>query len=224
MAEEKKGSLSRSSGNKGKGRVWVPLVILFIFSLSYLGIEAWKIWNFPKEISVIPDSEYAIVLGAHSDGKTPSPVFEVRILEGIRLYKEGKVKKIIFTGKLGKPPQAVVAQNYSRDLGVPLGDILIETQSCNTQENLLFAQQLLPNPHQSSVLLVSDPLHLKRASLIAEDLKMNFFPAPVRQSLIQSFPQKVKFLLRETLALASYRLSRILGLSLKGRNSAPKGN
>ncbi len=49
-----------------------------------------------------PQSDAALVLGAAVWQGKPSPVFEERIKHAIKLYTQGKVHTLIFTGGKGK--------------------------------------------------------------------------------------------------------------------------
>src|SRR5262249_30496553 len=124
------------------------------------------------------------------------------------LYREGKVRKLLFTGQPGEPPQALVARHIALEAGVPEADILVETRSRRTLENLRYARELLDAPDQSTVLIVSDPLHLKRAMLMATDLGLHAFPAPVTSTRVCGFGSRLKFLCRESFAALYYRIER----------------
>jgi len=157
----------------------------------------------------IPVSDYAIVLGAASYGGTPSPAFQRRIEKAIDLYREKKIAKIIFTGKPGDPPQALVARRFAMNRGVPDDAILVETRSTTTFENLKFARETIPSFQNSTALIVSEPLHLKRAMLMAKDLGWKASPAPLSETVYKSPWQKTRLLTRETLAFLKYRLIRL---------------
>ena len=54
------------------------------------------------------------------------------------------------------------------------------------------------------VLLVSDPLHLRRAARMALDLGMDAYPSPTRTSRYQSLGTQVPMLAREIWFTLSY--------------------
>ena len=116
------------------------LIILFIFWLLILG---YQIATFP--VGNLEDSaDGAIVLGASVVADKPSPVFAERIKHATNLYHVGRIKKIIFTGGFGENKtnaESVVAQRYAITQRVAAKDILIETQSNTTRENLLEAKK-----------------------------------------------------------------------------------
>lgn len=152
-------------------------------------------------------ADVAIVLGAATWHNKPSPVFQERINHCINLYKNGLVEKVVFTG--GRPDNApysesFVAKKYAEKRGVKPEDILIEEQSKTTLQNLQFAKKLMKEHHFTTALLVSDPIHMKRASKMAHDLKMTVYVSPTPTSKYQSIKLKLDFLIRETVFYLAY--------------------
>ena len=146
------------------------------------------------------DADVAIVLGAAAYPKGPSPVFEERIKHGIALYQTGRVRRLLFTGGYGegaKVAESLVAKRYALEQGVPENAILTETVSRTTRQNLVEANRLLRKHKLKTALVVSDPLHLKRALKMAEDLGMDASSAPTPTSRYRSWQAKGGFLLRE---------------------------
>ena len=130
-----------------------------------LTVVAWRIVAFGNRAQ---DSfaDAAIVLGAAAWGNNPSPVYRERINEAISLYKQGRVRWIIFTGgtrEPGYPSEAEVGRQFSVKHGVPLSAMLVDIDSHNTWQNLEHARQLMALSGMQSALLVSDPLHMRRA-------------------------------------------------------------
>ena len=133
-------------------------------------------------------------------GDAPSPVFKERITHAITLYRNGRVRKLIFTGGYGegiKRAEAEVARDYAINNGVDINDVLIETTSHTTKQNILNAQQLMMANQLNSALIVSDPLHMKRAMLIAKDAGLIATSSPTMSTKYQTLNTQVPFLLRE---------------------------
>lgn len=152
-------------------------------------------------------ADVAIVLGAAVYPTGPSPVFEERIKHGIHLYHAGVVQKLIFTGGYGKGAkvaEATVAEMYAIEHGVPRKAILTETKSRTTRENLARAGQLMRKNHFATAMVVSDPLHLKRALRMAADLGIDATGAATPTSRYRSWTAKSAFLLRELLFYHTY--------------------
>lgn len=128
-------------------------------------------------------ADAAIVLGAAVVGNRPSPVFRERINHGIQLYHTGTVQTLIFTGGVGNRDElaeAEVARNLAIAQGVDPADILIETTSTSTYENLLNAQAVALENSLESFLIVSTPNHMRRALSVAADLDMTAYSSPTR--------------------------------------------
>ena len=157
-------------------------------------------------------ADAAIVLGAAVWGDKPSPVFRERINHAINLYKNGDVRTIIFTGGVGEsnePAEAIVGKRYAIAHGVNQRDILIETESKTTQQNLKNAQQVALSHQLANFLIVSDPIHMKRSVSMARDLGMDAHSSPTPTTRYQSLNSKLEFLLRETYFYFVYLLFRI---------------
>jgi len=155
-------------------------------------------------------TDAAIVLGAAVWGGQPSPVFQERINHGIQLYTNGYTQKLIFTG--GKEgthqfAESEVARLYALEHGVRDEDILIETESRITEENLKNAYKLGIGKGLHTFLIVSDPLHMKRAMTIAEDLGIEAYPSPTQSTAYRSWETKLPFFLRELFYYLLYLLS-----------------
>lgn len=158
-------------------------------------------------------ADAAIVLGAAVWRDQPSPVFKERINHAIWLYRKKMVRKIIFTGapdSNNEAPESVVARKYAETQLVDPGDILVETSSINTMENLRNAAELGRKHRLRTFLIVSDPLHMKRAMLIARDCKIEAHQSPTRTTRYRSWGNKLQFLLREIYFYLSYSLYRMI--------------
>jgi uncharacterized SAM-binding protein YcdF (DUF218 family) len=186
--------------------IWLILLIVAILA-NYL---AWSIYNYPNTSTPV-QADAAIVLGAAAWGERPSPVFRERINYALELYQAGMVRKLIFTGgqaDASEPAEAMVAQQYATERSIPEIDIFIETRSQSTRENLYYAQQIAWQNGLTRIFIVSDPLHLKRAVLIAQDLGMDAYPAPTPTTRYQSLSSQLSFLVRETYYYTAYLIQR----------------
>ena len=143
----------------------VALVICYVFSNAV----SIYIYSFKDDAR---NADVAIVLGASTYNGHPSPVYQERINHAVDLYKKHLVKKIITTGGYGKGNPVSDAYNaklYAVSQGVPEDDVLTEDQSTVTLENLINAKKIMDVYNYQTALIVSDPLHMKRAMLQAKD-------------------------------------------------------
>ncbi|MBD2728649.1 YdcF family protein [Nostoc sp. FACHB-892] len=192
---------------------WLILVTVALISALLLAIAstASSIYLYGSSTNNIK-ADAAIVLGAAVWGQEPSPVFRERINHAINLYKNGSVKRIIFTGGVGEsnePAEAIVGKNYAIAQQVKAADIFTETESRTTHQNLKNALEVA-NAHQlTKFLIVSDPLHMKRAVLMARGLGMDAHSSPTPTTRYRSFQSQIEFLSRETYFYFIYLVFKI---------------
>jgi uncharacterized SAM-binding protein YcdF (DUF218 family) len=152
-------------------------------------------------------ADAAIILGAAIDGNQPSPVFEERLRHGLRLYKAKRVRILILTGGFGESTsraESQVARAWLERRGVPASATLIEVRSHTTRQNLLEARRLMNDNGLKTALIVSDPLHMRRAMAMADGLAINAKSSPTPTSRYRSLRSKASFLIRELYFLHHY--------------------
>lgn len=189
-----------------------PLVVGFLMLLSFAALGflglAWQIASYGYS-TFDAHADAALVLGAAAWGQKPSPVYRERIAEAIVLYKSGRVRYLIFTGgtpEAGYPAEGEVGRRFAIENAVPPSAILIETTSRTTWQNLANAKEVLQSNGLQTVLLVSDPLHMRRAMAMASTLGLQATPAPTSSSRFQSLASRGEFLWRETWRYIEYLL------------------
>jgi uncharacterized SAM-binding protein YcdF (DUF218 family) len=194
-----------------KRRYWLQLVLILVLLVVAWGIcLSVDIYTYSFVADPSP-ADAAIVLGAAAWNTEPSPVFEERIKHAISLYHERRIKVIIFTGGAGKDEpvaESVVASQYAIQNGVAVQDIYCETISRLTYENLCGARTIIQREHIRRVLIVSDPLHMRRAITIARDLGIDAYPSPTPTSRYISLSSRLDFLWGEVRPYTTYLLRR----------------
>lgn len=201
---------SRQPGKRKK--VWKAAALLLLAAiLACTILNAVSIWNYGK-IDEKCSADAAIVLGAGtSDGKV-SPVFRERLNHGIWLYQNGYIKKLILTGGYGSGNEysdSYAAKQYVVSMGIPARDILLEEKSVITQENIKYAAEIMKNKNYRTAILVSDPLHMKRAMLMARDAGIEAYSSPTPTTRYISLKNKLMFLGREVFFYIGYRTYRL---------------
>ena len=68
---------------------------------------------------------------------------------------------------------------------------MIEEESSYTVENLKESKQIMDSLEFTNVLLVSDPMHIKRAMKLAKYYEIDCRPSPTKKSMSKS--AKAKF-------------------------------
>ena len=156
--------------------------------------------------------DVAIVLGAAANDNGVSEVYKQRLNHAVELYQNSDVAKIIVTGGVGKGntmSDASMARKYLVSVGVPDDVILEEDKSTITQENLENAQRRMDECGYQDALIVSDPLHMKRAMLLAKDAGIDAYSSPTGTSAYKSMKTKIPFVARETFFYIGYKWYRI---------------
>lgn len=171
----------------------LPLVVGWLAAVAYwIGVG-------PEEAH---DSraDTAIVLGAAVADGAPSPVFRERIAHAIALHRQGHVRTLLFTGGRGAG-DALAESEAGRAMalaaGVPAEAIVIETRSHTTLGNLTEARRQMASHGFANALIVSDPLHLRRALVMAESLGLDALPSATVTTRYRSWTTQAPFLLRE---------------------------
>lgn len=187
-------------------RAYRAILAIGIFSLLLAGGLALDIWRYAGFIAHTP-ADAALVLGAAVLGDEPSPVLVERLRHAQQLFEGGEVRAIVVTG--GRSPEDELSEaEASRDWlvaqGVPAAAIVLEITSRTTIENLLLAQPILHEHQFDTVLVVSDPLHMRRAMLIADRVGIAAASSPTQTSRYRSWGTTLPFLGRETWFMAQY--------------------
>ncbi|ARU05104.1 hypothetical protein CCO03_10750 [Comamonas serinivorans] len=176
---------------------WLACLLLAL--ALWVAAVAASIWRYaglhdPQAADAI------VVLGAAVQGHGPSPVFAARIDHGVQLYQRGVAPLLVFTGGSSGQglSEAQVAQQHALAQGVPPAVMRVETQSRTTADNLRLAKPLLQAAGAQRILLVSDPLHMRRAVTLARRLGLDAHPAPTPHTRYVGLWRKTQFLARET--------------------------
>ncbi len=168
----------------------VGFILFLLFTNPFLVNELYLAWEIPPTpIKEVKNYEIAVVLtGMSNSGKEPKDRIYAargidRLLQAVRLYKEGKVKKILITGTIeeidiltGKeklPKRTYTFKEMLKDMCIKEEDILIESKAKNTYENAQFTAIFLQensqklnlelNATNKQILLITSAFHLRRS-------------------------------------------------------------
>lgn len=192
----------------------------FLFGISALLIAALfyvvcNVISICRYSTVSSDAccDCAIVLGAAASDEGVSKVYAERLNHAKKLYEEKRVQWIIVTGGLGEgntKTDAEAAMEYLMTCGIPREAIFLEKTSAITQENLENAAEIMSSEGLTSALIVSDPLHMRRAMLLADDAGIEAYPSPTQTSAYKTLKTKIPFVARETFFYIGYKWYRCL--------------
>ena len=196
---------------KKRNVILLSILSLFLAFLIFISATAIDIWNYGK-VDEKQSADAAIVLGAALDYNTVSPVYRERINHAINLYNDGYVKYVILTGGIGEGniySDAFIAMEYAVSKGLPKSAILLEEMSTITEENIVFSKDIMDNNHLKTAIIVSDPIHMKRAMSMAKDYGLTAYSSPTPTTMYKTAKTKFPFLMRELILYVGYGLTRI---------------
>ena len=128
-----------------------------------------------------------VVMGAAQYDGRPSPVLRARLDHALELWRRGMAPKLVLTGGRGigdTLTEAEVGRRYVMRRGVPDSAILVETEGRTTIQSLRGVSALLNPPERPAVIVVSDPFHMLRLSILARRLGFEPLSSPTRTSPI----------------------------------------
>ncbi len=137
-----------------------------------------------------------------------------RVRLGVELLARVKTGQLLMSGGPIDGSERMVAhlmRDFALSLGAPTDAILIEDRSRTTFENLLFSKEVIAAQGDPSVALLTDEMHLTRASLLADflGLKVDHLVA-VRGRSTEPMILALISITREAMAWW-YNLGKILG-------------
>ncbi len=114
-------------------------------------------------------ADIAVILGTtvNTDG-TLSERLEKRLECGLKLYQEGRVKKIIVSGGLGKEGflEADKMKEYLIEKGIPDSLIIADNKGNNTTATVANTIQMRDSLRYNSLIVVSQYFHVTRTKML----------------------------------------------------------
>ncbi len=191
----------------------ILFILVIIGFVIYAGLFIMVLW---KEKHVQPAESYdaIIVLGAQvkPDG-TPNVQLQWRLDAAYEAWRKQPCT-IVVCGAQGADeprPEGDVMRDYLLALGVPDEQILVDSSSFNTRENLHNAAVLMGREEVRVVVVTSD-YHLPRALAMAEDA--GFKASGIASPTLGGF-YWLKNHLREPLAWVKYWMEKALNWNFR---------
>lgn len=164
------------------------LFTVIVFWVGWMG--AVLVWSAIDEAR--PAGSIVVLGAAQYDGR-PSPVLRARLDHGIDLWNQGMGKLLVLTGGKGygdTTSEAAVGGIYARRHGVPDTSIVLENKGRTTRESMLAVSEILSTRGIRSAILVSDPFHMLRLSILGNRFGITTYTSPTRTSPISPNREK----------------------------------
>ena len=174
---------------KALGRL-VASILLAIVAVWGVSMAAVLLFS---SIDQARPADSIVVLGAAQYDGRPSPVLRARLDHGIDLWNRGMGKVLVVTGGKGygdTTSEADVGRSYAKKHGIPDTAILLENKGRTTRESMLGVARLLEERGGKTAILVSDPFHMLRLSIIGRRFGMTPYTSPTRTSPISPNSEK----------------------------------
>lgn len=130
-----------------------------------------------------------VVLGAAQYEGRPSPVLRARLDHALELYRRALAPLVIVTGGTGAgdtTSEAQVSRRFLLEHGVPDSAVVMETHGLTTSQSLHAVAAIVAALPGRRVILVSDPFHMLRLSILARALGLTPLTSPTRTSPIST--------------------------------------
>lgn len=194
----------RSRVERGHGPGTVRLLALAPLLVAFLLVgDLGMIAAFPTRAPACPAGSALVMGAAQYDGR-PSPAFERRLARAHELWRDGCVDRIVVSGggrEGDRTTEGASGVAWLAARGVPRAALVAEETARTSAENVLRSRPHLP---RGRVVIVTDDLHARRATWLAErfGLEAQVATVPVREG-------RLRYAARELAAMASYRLGLV---------------
>ena len=160
----------------------VSVSLYFVVTL----VQVWTVGR--SDAFAVGESavDAVVVLGAAQYDGRPSPQLKARLDHALRLWQRGAAPVVVVTG--GKQvgdrfTEAESSRDYLVAAGIPANAIVIEPRGTTTYESLREVRDEARMLKFERVVIVSDPYHVLRASLVARELGFDATSSATRTSV-----------------------------------------
>ena len=161
----------------------IVVVLLLLWAASAIAVVHWGSRDRAQAADAV------VVLGAAQYVGRPSPVLKARLDHAISLWSRGLAPLLIVTGGMGAgdtTSEGAVSRQYALRHGVPDSAILVENQGRTTRESLGAVADMMHGRDLDRAILVSDPFHMLRLSIVARGLGLTPYTSPTPTSPISA--------------------------------------
>jgi len=168
----------------------------------------------PLRMSASPRPADAIVVFAGGVGETGKAGggAQERLNEALALYRGGYAKSLVLSsGYVYSFKEAELMRDLAVAQGVPPDAIVLEERATNTYQNVTFVDAILREKRWRSILLVSSPYHMRRATMVWRKVAPDIAVTPTPPARSQFYDhtrgaslEQVRGILYEYLAILGY--------------------
>ena len=199
-----------------KGRrfhpVWQAFLALVLLGIVVFAVLLGQVLSGARD-DVTGDPQVMIVLGCKLEDWGPSWMLQDRLDKALDYLKDHPDLTVVVSGGQGNNEPKAEAQgmaDYLAEHGISRENMILETMSHNTWQNLSFSARHLEEAGydiKDGVMIVSNGFHLTRARMLAR--RLGFEQVSVLAAPSSHVPSRLKMYIREpTALLKSFVLDR----------------
>jgi uncharacterized SAM-binding protein YcdF (DUF218 family) len=168
-------------------RVLQSLGLIVLIATVYFFVSLLQVWNTGRSADRQPVGAIVVLGAAQYDGR-PSPQLQARLDHALELWNLNLASYIVVTG--GKQEgdrftEAAASRKFIESSGVASDLIFEENSGTTTYASLFAVSQVVRDLEIDRVLIVSDPFHLLRAELIANEVGLSASSSATQSSVIR---------------------------------------
>lgn len=196
------------AGYRGKQpRRWLSVLLTLVLIGTFFFAIMFGLVMVGAHDVIRGDPQVMIVLGCRvMPGGEPSILLQDRLDIALDYLDDHPDMTVVVSGGQGSnepTSEAACMADYLEEHGVDSDQILLEDQSSNTKENLIYSRELLEEHGivvlRDEVLVVSNGFHLTRAQMLAE--RYGYKSVSALAAPTSHIPSRIQMYIREPLAL-----------------------
>jgi uncharacterized SAM-binding protein YcdF (DUF218 family) len=162
-------------------------MLRWLLALVLLVCIGWFGWVYQQiqstaEMDNAQPADAIAVFGAAEYAGRPSPVLHARLDKAVSLYNRGLAPLIVTLGGGSDKDSGLTEGGVGRDYllanGVPYNNIIAETQSIDTEQQVQRLAAIAAREHLKHIIVVSDGTHLFRIALLCQRAGLNVYTSP----------------------------------------------
>lgn len=204
------------AGYRGKQpRRWLSVLLTLVLIGTFFFVIMFGLVMVGAHDVIRGDPQVMIVLGCRvMPGGEPSILLQDRLDTALDYLDDHPDITVVVSGGQGSnepTSEAACMADYLEEHGVDADQILLEDESSNTKENLIYSRELLEEQGvdvgEEGVLVVSNGFHLTRSRMLAE--RFGYGHVSTLAAPTSHVPSRIQMYIREPLALVkSFLLDR----------------
>ncbi len=171
----------RTGGGVGGRMLRWLLALVLLVCIGWFGWVYQQIQSTAEMDNAQPADAIAVFGAAEYAGR-PSPVLHARLDKAVSLYNRGLAPLIVTLGGGSDKDSGLTEGGVGRDYllanGVPYNNIIAETQSIDTEQQVQRLAAISAREHLKHIIVVSDGTHLFRIALLCQRAGLNVYTSP----------------------------------------------